>query len=108
MALSSAANGTQVAVISSEHSLAIDTVAGVYILKVDVTNMVDGDELELRLKAKVLTGGSSIETIIGIYVNAQTEDVVYSIPLSSVYSIEATLKQTAGTGRSYDWNLERV
>lgn len=105
MAVSSAANGTQAATISTEHTLSTQAVAGTYVLMVDTTNMVNGDVLELRVKAKTLTGGSALQVVMGTYSNVQADPVKVSIPVPSVYSLTATLKQTAGTGRNFDWNL---
>jgi hypothetical protein len=102
---SSAANGTQTAVISTEHTLSTQTAAGTYVLAVDATNMVDGDVLEVRAKVKVLTGGSALQYLLGSFANAQADPVKMSLPVPSLYSITVTLKQVAGTGRNFDWNL---
>ncbi len=105
---SSSANGTQTAVITTEHTLATIAVAGVYQLEIDLTNMANGDVLELRAKMKVLTGGSAIEFLIGQYANIQSQKGAVSVPLASLYSLAFTLKQTAGTGRNFDWNAIRL
>ena len=48
MAVTIEASGTQTATIDTEHTLATETDAKVYVLLVDTKNMVNGDELELR------------------------------------------------------------
>lgn len=107
MALTSAANGTQTAVVNTEHSLSIQTTVGFYQLSVNLTNMVNGDIVELRLKGKTLTGDTAEEIYYAIYANDQgSSPIVESPPVSVLYSIEATLKQTAGTARTFPWNLK--
>lgn len=104
----SKANGTQVAVISTEHALASVTDPGTYILQVNTANMVYGDTLELRVKVKTLTGGAEALYQLGQYANAQLDPVKVSLPCVSLYSMTCTLKQTAGTGRSFEWNIVQV
>lgn len=102
-------SGTQTAVISTEHTLGTPpTAAGTYVLAVDLSNMVDGDVVELRMKRKVLTGGTIRQTLLAVFSNAQSDLVAYSIPVPTPWGVTATLKQTAGTGRNFDWSLETI
>ena len=106
MALSSIQNGTQTATISTEHTLgSAVTAAGTFLLSVNTTNMANGDVLELRAKTKVLTGGSEAVYLLAAYAHVQGAPVKMSIPIPSVYSLTFTLKQTAGTGRAFEWNI---
>jgi len=102
------ASGTQLAVISTEPTLATITDAGVYQLFLDAKNMVNGDVLELRAKMKVLTGSTAGQASIGQFSNIQSDPVVFSIPFGIVWSIAFTLKQTAGTGRNFDWSVVQL
>ncbi len=108
MALSESTSGTQTATISTEHTLATETAASVYILAVNLTNMVSGDVTTLRVKPKVLTGGSNTLAFEATFTGAQGVDVVYSEPVPSVHSAVFTLQQTAGTGRAYEWSVIEV
>jgi hypothetical protein len=102
----SSANGTQTATVTTEHTLgSAITSAGTYVLQVNTSNMVAGDELELRVKVKTLTGGSEALAFIASYSHAQAEPVKLSIPVISLYSLTCTLKQTAGTSRNFEWNI---
>lgn len=105
MALATADSGTQTATISTEHSLSTQTNAKTYVLQVDTINMALGDKLELRIKEKVLTGGTARVAYFARYVHVQAQPIKISIPCPSMFSLEATLKQTAGTGRNFDWAL---
>lgn len=114
------ANGTQSATIGTEHTLNTQTDSGVYIVTVNTKNMVNGDALELRAYTKVLTGDSQAWLAYSAsYVNAQGDGAAVgssaggevlkiAIPIASPFSLSFTLKQTAGTGRSYDWRVDQL
>lgn len=101
------ASGTQSGTIGSEFALASPTGAGIFIFCVDLTNLAAGDALELRLKKKVLTGGAVGVVWKGAFYNAQDSDsvIAISLPLTVAFGCTASLKQVAGTARSYDWEL---
>ena len=101
----SIADGSQTAVISTEHTLATITAAGSYVLGVDVSNMALGDKLTLRIKTKVRRVGTTRTTYIANYAHIQSTLNVLSIPIASPNEFVATLEQTAGTGRSYNWEI---
>jgi hypothetical protein len=105
MALASVATGSQTAVIGTEHTLNSPAGPATYILVVDTTNMVNGDVLELRCKSKAVTAGSAVQYVMATYCNAQSDNLKQSIPVPSVDGGTFTLKQTAGTGRVFPWNL---
>ena len=105
MAVTSADTNTQTAVISTEHTLATETTPGVYVLVVDTANMALGDVVELRIKTKYTTGGTSRLAYKQTYAHIQSEINKYSIPIPVDAEIICTLKQTAGTGRDFPWNL---
>jgi hypothetical protein len=106
MALASAANGTQTATINTEHSLSTQTTVNFFQLSVNLTNLANGDTVEIRLKTKTLTGDTAEEVFYAIFANDQGPNpITLSPPLPSLYSLEATLKQTTGTGRAFPWNL---
>lgn len=108
MAVTVEGSGTQTAVISTEHTLITETEAKTLVLIVDTVNMVAGDELELRVKMKVLTGGTAALAYYAVFANAQADPIKLSIPITAPFGCVATLKQTAGTGRNFDWSLVSV
>lgn len=105
MAVSSSANGSQLAIIGNEHTLATKTAAGVYVLAVDIAGMQNGDTLILRLKTKYASGGTSRQAYNATYANVQSSPLIYSIPVPVDTEIIATLEQTEGSGRTFYWNL---
>lgn len=109
MAVVSAASGTQSATVGTEHTLTTQTTAGVYQLVVDTSNMALGDVLELRVKTKAHgSGATSQVAFFSAFAHSQTEPNKYSPAIMVDTEIVCTLKQTAGTGRSYAWNLLRA
>lgn len=100
-------SGTQSASIDTEHSLFSTTTAGTYVLVVDLNAMANGDGLRLRLKTKVLNGGTRRTVYCAFYANEQPTDdkIVYSVPIPVTEDLEATLEQFMGTGRSFPWKI---
>ena len=105
MAVSENTGGSQTAIIDTEHTLATITAAGTYVLEVELTNLVDGDELELRIKVKGRSASTSRLAYIQSYAHAQSRLVVLSVPVPAPFEFIATLKQTAGTGRVFIWSI---
>lgn len=106
MTVASNQSGSQTAIIGTEHTLGTAiTAAGIYQLVVDCTNMVAADVLELRIYTKCKSGSTERLAFYATYSNAQNELNKYSVPLPADVSFKATLKQTAGTGRVFDWNI---
>lgn len=108
MALSSFANGTQSASIGTEHTLGTPSSPGTYLLVVDTTNMQNGDTLELRGKSAAKAGGSNIQFFCGQYANVQADPMKISVPIPAVDGCTFTLKQVAGSGRNFDWNIYQL
>lgn len=98
-------NGTQTATVSTEHTLATWTTAGTRVLVVDLTDMVSGDTVEVRLKVKAASGGSELVYTLATLANAQAEPALVSVPVPIGYGGSCSLKQTSGTGRDFDWHV---
>lgn len=104
----SKAEGAQLAVIDTEHTLATITDAGTYILTVDTNVMVLGDKLTLRAKLKVRSSGTTRLAYIANYAQPQGIPVKISIPVATVSEVVFTLEQTAGTGRTFPFEVAEV
>lgn len=105
MALIEEASGTQAATITTEHTLSTPTTNKTRVLVVDLVNMASGDILELRIKSKVLSGDSNQSAYLATFSGVQTEPNLYSVPVPMNNGGQFTLKQTAGTGRSFKWTV---
>lgn len=114
MAVTAQGSGTQTSVIGTEHTLLDIAIAGTFTLHVDLVNMASGDVLLLRWYQIVLTGGTRRTVYFQNYIDAQGGDNTYpriaiSVPISNdltdAGSLRATLQQTNGSARNYDWKV---
>jgi len=109
MSVTENTGGTQLAVISTEHVLA--TIIGdpetYFQLRVDISVLADGDELELRLKIAARSGESRKTEWIATYAHDQGDDAELAVspPVPVPFEIEFTLLQVAGVGRSFVWSV---
>ena len=103
MALAIAASGTLTSVISTEHTLATLTTGKTFCLKVDTAAMLNSDVLELRIYDISLAAGVERLAYYVAYAHAQGTPIKISVPVPSNISFKATLKQVAGTARSFPW-----
>lgn len=103
------AEGTQTAVISTEHTLATVTADGVYVLNVDCAEMTDGttpDILRIRLYSRARS--ISTERLVEVYelIGAQGKPLFTVVPrVEMTGNFRATIEQTQGTGRNYPWSI---
>ena len=99
-------SGSQTATISTEHTLATIATDGVFVLSVDISAMVAGDLLELKIYGKARTGDTERLLHRGSYGPiAVATPLVQSVPIISPHHFKATLTQTAGTGRAFPWAI---
>jgi hypothetical protein len=103
MALAEAAGGTQLTVISTEHTLATLTTGKTFVIVFDATPMANGDVVEIRAKTKPRSGGTSTLAYLATYANAQGTPVKYSVPIPANVELVVTLKQTAGSVRTFTY-----
>lgn len=103
MAVSVNTNGSQVATIGTESTLATITTAGIFQLVVDASVLANGDAVELRIYLKPASGGTEQLAYYTAFGNAQGQPLKTSLMIPSPISWRATLKQTTGTGRTYPW-----
>jgi hypothetical protein len=103
---SSAGSGTHTATL--EQVLATDTNNGTFVLEADTHNMALGDLVELRAYTITLPGGTLYQAWKGTFQHAQINAKKIFPPVASDQSIMFTLKQLAGTGRSFPWKALRI
>ena len=105
------ASGTLTVAVGAEYTLAriAGPLAGVFILLVDLSAMQAGDTVEFRSKSSFASGPRAIA--MDSFSDLQSADaMIYQSPHPLLFRIAGsfTLKQTAGTGRSYDWRIEQI
>jgi|SRR6476469_9630921 len=101
-------SGTQTAVIGTEHTLFSTATSKYFTGYIDLTNVVAGDTVEIRVSVIAKTAGSYILYFLATYSGAQSNPLVYLPPLPSDIGYKVTLKQTVGTARTYDWRVYEI
>lgn len=106
------ADGTTSALtIGTETTLASATSlsqGGTFKPAIDVTNMADGDVVEIRGYTQATSGSSLVEDWFLSLGNGQT-DLCPDLPeTTSIYAYKLTIKQTAGTGRTFAWSVANM
>lgn len=102
-------SGSQTATISTEHTLATVTDAGVYIANIDLAAMQDGatpDITRIRIYSKARSADS--ERLVEVYeiIGAQGKPLFSIVPrVEAVANYRVTLEQIQGTGRAYPWSI---
>jgi len=105
---------TNPAVVGTEHVLASVNQAGVYQGWVDLSTMAAGDLVELRVYRVVKAGGVSRPVHKDTFQGVQDPDAVIvrteglANSLTDTDALKFTLKQTAGTGRSFDYSVDKI
>jgi hypothetical protein len=101
------ASGNQTAdgsedVLASATSLAS---SGIFLPQVDLSNMADGDIVEIRIYNQANSSSSLVQEVYVSFANAQS-DVLPPLPaLPATIGYKVTLKQTAGTDRTFQWSV---
>lgn len=96
-------SGTQTAIISSTHTL-IDSVSNRWFCGfIDLTNMISGDTTQVQALIKI--NSALVVWFTKIYQGPVTNPLVFLPTLPSDLEYKVTLKQTAGTGRAYDFKF---
>jgi len=99
--------GTQVATIGTEHFLGTDpkTTSTVAQVIIDLSNMAAGDITEIRIYRAAKSGATPRVVEVWTAVGPQGRPVFVSPPIIFTANWRVSLKQIAGTGRSYDWSI---
>lgn len=105
MAASVVSAGSQTAVITTEHTLLDTSTAGTYELVVELTNLAAGDILELRVYDKVNAGSYALHEIASYGPIPPARKVKRAFALLAPRGMKFTLKQVAGTGRAFPWEV---
>lgn len=101
------ASGVQVATIGVEHTLTTLTGPKTFTVQVDTSAMTWGtttaDALEITIWVSAASGGAERVAYRATVVGSQDTPIKTSVPVPVPYTGRVTLRQTAGTARSYPW-----
>lgn len=100
------AEGSQVAVVGTIHYLLSDnTTNKSFVFEFDTSPMLLGDIIVLEVITKIRTGSPPNRAYGVMYSHKQGDPNKYSVPVPSDISYTATMLQSGGTGRTYDWKV---
>lgn len=111
MAVSVKDSGSQTCTVTTEHTLATITDAGVYQAELDFNASVNGttpDLFEVRLYSKARSGDTERLQKVWSIIGAQSEINFLTPPKISPHHYKLTLKQTQGTSRVVPWAIYTV
>jgi hypothetical protein len=102
-------SGTEISILTGTSSLTDSTDAGAYSLVVDgiAAAMAKGDDFEIRIYDKCLTGSTRRTVFVARISDVQSELFV-TPTLMLVHSWNMTLKKIAGTDRNFDASIRKA
>lgn len=113
MAIAELYSGTE-AISTTEHSLTTDTAGpdadttdGIFQLFLDVSDMVAGDELQIRCYEKVRSGDTQRIVWQATLANVQTNPIYVTPTLILMHGWDFTLDAIAGT-ITVNWSIRQV
>jgi len=85
-----------------------ETTAGIFTMLVDVSAMAAADVFEVRLRAKVVTGGSE-QTVWDAALNGVPPNGMLVFPaFMLMHNWDLEMRQRAGTVRTYAWSVRQA
>lgn len=113
MAITEAYAGSE-AVSTTEHSMTtdtagpdVDTTDGVYQIFLDLSDMIAGDQLQIRIYEKVQSSSTQRICYEAILYGAQAQPIWVSPSLILMHGWDATLDALAGT-ITVEWSIRKV
>lgn len=96
--------GTYAATVGSETTIVDLTANKHYDIEIDCSLLQSGESLEIRLKKKVLTGGSLLVKEKTTVAFPTTDKEIWALNWEpSAYNLRVTGKQVGGTTRNFDF-----
>ena len=108
MAVAVNTSGSQTCTISTEHTLATVTTAGVFQLALDMNALADGatpDILTVKIYGKARSSDTERLMESWEFIGAQGKPLWRSNPELSPHHYKATITQGQGTGRDIPWAI---
>lgn len=101
-------SGTASVTLNTEFTI-VSTNNGTFVFEIDLNNMALGDITELRVYVQIASTGSLRQIWKSTYgPNPGYNTGALSPPIASNYKVQFSIKQVAGTARSYDYQVLRI
>lgn len=98
-------SATEFSLINSSTSIAANTTVCVATLFLDVNNMAAGDEYEIALQEKAISGGTQRRLLLADLVGLQNDPLFVMGPFILGVGWDFTVKKIAGTDRAFTWSI---
>ena len=111
MAVTQHDSGSQAATVTTEHFLGTDpdTTAGIFQFLVDLSVLARGDSLEIRIYEKINDSGDTAQQMhMFPFNNEQDSDLWISPSFMLLIGWRFSIKQTVGTGRTFQWSIRKA
>lgn len=99
---------TEFSLSNNSTSIASITTVCVPQLWIDVSNMAAGDEYEIYLKEKMVSGGTQRTITLAYLVGAQPEPFTFNAGHILGAGWDFTMKRLAGSDRTFSWTIRAV
>lgn len=106
-ATASTVGSSEVSCVNNSTSIATVTDDGCYYLFVDTTNVAPGDEFEVALREKIVSGGTQRRWVVGRLVGGCARHFI-SPSVLLVHGWDFTLKKISGADCAFDWSIRAV
>jgi hypothetical protein len=115
MAISEAYSNSGATISTTEYSLTANsttlgaiTTSGIYQIFLDLNAMAAGDQYQLKIYEKIVSGGTQRSMHSPIFGDVQTDPIIVIPTVILLWGWEVTMKKLAGTDRSIGWSIRKV
>jgi hypothetical protein len=99
---------TEYFLASDSTTATYQTTDGVYQLWLELNNLANGDEYQVRVYEKISSGGTARIAMEWTISHAQTQPLWVTPSLMLIHGWEFSLTKLAGTDRSIAWSIRSV
>lgn len=99
--------GTETSLVSGTTTLQNVTTPAVIQLFVDASAMLSGDEYQIQIKDKVVSGGTQ-QVIYNAYIEGRQSSPFVTPTLILYHGWDITMDLITGTARSISWSIRKV
>lgn len=98
---------TEYSLVANSTTLTSSTDVGVYQVFIDTSNMAAGDEYQILVKEKVISGGSQLNIYSATLDGKQSSPFIMPT-LVLMLGWDVTMDLITGTARSISWSIRKV
>lgn len=98
---------TEYSLVNNSTSIASLTTVAYAFLMISSTDMLAGDEYEIAVQEKVISGGTQRRIVVASLVGPQVQpSIMPALPL--MWGWDWTAKKISGTDRTFEWSIRAI